>query len=204
MDWHKTEIGPAVAADLRSCSCSSCLQLLHSLKVVRIVDDALDDGSLLIREGSVAQRAVHLIAAAHLGNCRTAAGARPAVLNDLGNCGDQCRITHVLHAFGFVFFTFAASTAELGRTGSALVGRTQESAAGFRRTGRHKEALLFGFFGVGFSFRTIVDVVLVAALLGLDIAQHRPQLVFLCVERRNLGGIGPLLDLNLHIRLCGR
>ena len=145
---------------------------------MRIVDDSLDDGSLLVREGSVAQRAVHLVAAAHLGNRRAAAGTRPAVLDDLSDCGDQCRITDMLHALRL---PFTASATELGRTRSALVGRTQESATGFCRTGRDKETLLFDFFGLFYGFRTVADVALVTALLGLDSAQHRLKLGFLGV-----------------------
>lgn len=142
---------------------------------MRIVDDALYNRSCLIREWRVALRTEHLVAAAHLGNRRAAAGTRATVLDDLGDRGDQCRITVVLHSFRF---TLTASTAELGRARSALVGRAQESAAGVDRTRRDKEALLFDLCCV---FRTIADVALVAALLSLDIAQHRLKLGFLGV-----------------------
>lgn len=145
---------------------------------MRIVDDSLDDGPLFIRKGSVALSTVHLVAAAHLGNRRTAAGTRPAVLDDLGDCGDQCRITGVLHALRL---PFTASATELGRARSTLVGRAQESAAGFCRAGRDKEPLLFDFFGLFCGFRTVADVALVTALLGLDSAQHRLKLGFLGV-----------------------
>ena len=68
---------------------------------------------------------------------------------------------------------FTASTTELGRTGSTLVGRAQESTAGLRGTRRHKEALLFGFLLIG--FRTAVDVAPVSDYLTGEIAQHYAQ-----------------------------
>ena len=89
VDGEMLPVRPAVAAICFSCSCgSSCLQLLHPLKVVRIVDDARDDLARLIGERCVALGAVHLVAAAHLGNRRAAAGAGTTVLDDFGDRGD--------------------------------------------------------------------------------------------------------------------
>ena len=87
MDWQETEIGPAVTAGL---CCSSCrrLQLLHPFEVMRIVDDAVDDFARLVGERRVALRTEHLVAAAHLGNRRSAAGAGTTVLDDFGDGGD--------------------------------------------------------------------------------------------------------------------
>ena len=103
----------------------------------------------------------------------------------------------MLHILGF---TFTAATAELCGARSALVRRAQESPAGLNGTRGDKEALLFGFFGLG-AFRSMTDVAAVRGYFCLEFVQLVLQLVLLLCKCRNLCSIGPLLNLDLYVGL---
>ena len=200
MGGKQMPVGPAVAAISCSCSCSgSCRrQLLHPLKVVRIMDDAIDNRARNVGERRIALRAEHLVTAAHLGNRRAAAGAGATVLDDFGDGSNQRGVAHVLDA---LHLPFTAIAAELGRTCSTLVGRAQESTAALNGTGGYEQSLFLGFVGRLWS---VADVAPVTLHLALDIAQHSIQMGFLCGQSREFRRIDPLLELDLHIGLRHR
>ena len=81
---------------------------------------------------------------------------------------------------GALHFPLTASATELRRARSALVSRTQESAAALNGTRGDEQALLFGFFLLG-CLRSTTDIAPALGDLFLDIRQHRPQMVLLRV-----------------------